>query len=309
VKLTELDVVNAFFGFCTPMAGTWPTPLLSLGYQVIGVEAEVITVLDGNDRRLVPDIVCASPILSHSLCVDAKSATVTETQERAYESLTGRTLVTQGLIPPEFDQSSLSNDSLLVTSRDNEPKLHMGLEAINVGLPVVAADESGFDLTRGQLTQPDIHRVFAEGIRLSNAEWPRSFVPFNSRSPIGDAAPIIMRSLLQLVLRQDRFTVVELATLAIRHWDLCGPTEQKSFRKTIRELLWRAEREELSNDVKRTGKEQVWEFVGRKPSSVQYLDAFQDRVSQFVTRLQAGLEFQEGQPLLLSAEVFRDEDE
>lgn len=237
MKVGELEVVNAFFGFCTLMGNTWPAPLVPLGYRVVGIETEITSILDQNDRTVVPDIVCASAKKHHALCVDAKSSTVDKNQERAYEALEPRMLISQGVVPPDIDPSRLSNDSLLVTAREYSQKLCFSLDKIGVCLPVVAADEMCFSLSYGQIHQSELHQVFTKGIPLRGQQWPRHFVPFNSRSSIAEMVATVIRALFQLLHRGGAFSIEDIASRAVPHWDLCGRAEQRGFRDQIAQIL------------------------------------------------------------------------
>lgn len=145
-RAEELRFINAFIGFCTPTLDTWPQPLVPLGYRAYGVEREIKTILEGQDRTVVVDLICASDTLHHVLCVETKSATLHVDQARRYLALTSSNLLNMARLPPSIDARRVQHDVAYVTDRENARSLSRQLQELELDLAVIAGNEDRFDL-------------------------------------------------------------------------------------------------------------------------------------------------------------------
>ena len=130
----ELRFVNAIIGFCTPTGGTWPAPLAEYGYVVFGVERSIKTILEGKDRSVTVDLICASARVNHALCIEAKSATLDADQARRYHALTAVNLLRLAALPPDIEPAKLTHDVAYVTHRDHATSLVQQFDAIGIVL-------------------------------------------------------------------------------------------------------------------------------------------------------------------------------
>lgn len=307
MRIEELALINAFFGFCTPMGDTWPSPLVPLGYEVVGVQRELTTTLNGRDKTVVVDVLCGSQVLQHVLCVEAKSATVHSNQARAYATLSGQRLAVQGVIPTGVSADQLSHDVVYATASSHAPQVQHGLTFLGLQFPILAADQSAFRLTHGAFCQPELNKVFAAKVVVANHEWPRHFVPFTATSSDAEKAPRVMSTLLQFLQRGGSFTIHDFVRKAVPHYDYCGTAEQRQFRKSVGRLLDRVAREELHGEFRRIGSDPEWEVMGKPATTAQRLEALQQRARQFVYRLEHGIDFMPNQPPLFEIEDLVDE--
>lgn len=285
---SELRLVNALIGFCLPSGGTWPTPLAPLGYLPCGVEREVKTILDGRDRTVPVDLMCASAGANHALCFEAKSATLHEDQVRRYQALTPLNLLRSGALPAEIQPARLTLDVAYIADRDHTPALVQQFDAINVVLPLVAGDEERFDLARGGFAQPDVQRIFVDGIRVDSRAWPRHFVPFKSDSPLEEMVPAVAQALAGFIIQGRGFTVTVLAERSVPHWVLCGDAERQRFRTQLADLTDRAMREHLGDYYERPGAPQAWRVTSGRLTRPTQTERLKRRAAEFVARVQGG---------------------
>lgn len=257
MKLDELRAVNAFFGFCVPNAGTWPSPLFERGYAVVGVEREITARVDGKPNTRVIDFACGSGELNHMLCVEAKNRSIDEGQARTYAAVQPSDFVDQLWLTADFNAEKLDQDFTYVTGSDDCEHVMRSLAEFGIDFPVVECDGTHFGLEAGRFAIGVIDTLFREGIPLSiEHQWPDHHVRFKSDS--GDAVMVapVMTAVAAFVLNGERFVIDDVCSRAVGHWQWCGLSEQRAFRKKIRGLVNRAAREELDpfiRIVRRTG--------------------------------------------------------
>jgi hypothetical protein len=292
MKLDELRAVNAFFGFCVPSAGTWPSPLFDLGYAVFGVEREITTRLDGQPRTRVLDFACGSATQNHVLGVEAKSRTVEEGQARTYAAVRPSDFVDQLWLTDGFAADTLSRDITYLTGSEDCGHVIRSLAELGIDLPVVGCDGTRFDLEAGTLTCPRTDTLLREGIPLgADHEWPDHHVRFKSDSGDAKMVAFVLASVAGFVIRGNSFTIDEVCGRAVGHWEWCGQTEQRAFRQSITRLIDRAASEELGPFVRRTGTERKWEARKGRLVVPQQIGSFQRSADRFVQRVQLGVPF------------------
>jgi hypothetical protein len=261
LTVSELQFINAFYGFCSGMANLWPNPLEGLGYGVIGVEREVTVSGQVSDRTVVPDVICASVRLHHVLCIDAKSRTVDGSQERAYMQMESSMLFAQGVVPTGISRDQLTHDNALATARSFCDALVSNMNSVAIELPVVVADETEFGLGLGILKQRELNDLLNKGIPVAGYEWPSKFVKFTSRSEDSDMAPVIVRSLMEYIRLGADFSADEVIARAIDHWHLVGQKERRDLRSRITIMLDEAGSEELATYFERLHPSQRWRVL------------------------------------------------
>lgn len=310
----EIRFINAIIGFCTRTGGIWPAPLAAYGYVACGVEREIKTILLGKDRTVVVDLICASDVTHHALCVEVKSATLDRDQADRYQALTSSNVLNLGGLPPGVDPISLSHDVVYVAGRPNAAALIRQFQENKIILPFVAGDDSLFNLVRGSLHQQDVNRVFAEGIALeAHHSWPLHFVPFKSDSPDEDIVPATVRAIAGFVLQAEDFTIGQLAERTVPHWRACGAAEQRRFRETIARLTNAAMREELQGYYERPGPLPLWQAKRERLTHQGSRERLRRLATRFVERVQQRTPFKEDQldfgATFFDAPLLQDEDE
>ncbi len=286
----ELRLINAVFGFCVRMRGSWPRPLVPLGYVPCGVEWELKVLLDGRDRTVRPDFICASGKLHHALCIEAKSATVKEEQARKYLAVTSLSLLNSVALPQNTDARRLTHDVLYLASQANTEKVVLQLTGMGVALPVVGADEHVFTLVWGEVGQAQLQNLFTHGIQIDVTpdEWPTHFVPFNSRSSLGEIVPTLSGALSRRIIAGGTFTLEELAADAVRHCHLCGKDEKKALREKIKSLVEDGRRKELKGYYDRVASEPAWRTVRDRITPPNQTRTLTRSMVAFVQRVQRG---------------------
>lgn len=287
----ELRFINAIIGFCTRTHGTWPEPLVTLGYQAFAVERELRTIMDGKDRTVVADLMCASDELRHVICVEVKSATLDEDQARRYLALTASNLLDSGGLPPSLDARRLRHDVTYVTGSQQALGISRQLAERQLQLPVIAGDALHFNLHSGELREARLNQVFRDGVAVGDYQWPHHFVPFMSTSPDRDIVPVLTNTLSGYIIRHQDFSVDDLAIASIAHWPLCGTGERRRFRDRLATLAQLAMREELSDYYERPGKEQKWVIKGNRFITPQQFQRLSRLATAFVERVQKGAPF------------------
>jgi hypothetical protein len=314
---SELRLINALIGFCLPSGGTWPTPLALLGYVPCGIEREITVVLDGRDRTVPVDLICASALANHALCFEAKSATLHEGQLRRYQALTPIQLLRRGGLPPEIVPNRLTHDVAYVTERSHEAALGRQFAAISVTLTLVAGDEAGFALAHGAFLEPGVQQVFAAGVATVESAWPHHFVPFKSDSSDEEMVPAVAQALAGFIIQGRDFTVLALAERSVPHWLLCGDAERQRFRTRLTALIDRGMREHLGDYYERPGAPQMWRVTSGRLARPAQTERLRRRMDEFVGRIQGGAEprpiqralgFPDFDPLGVEEEEEEDED-
>ncbi len=118
----ELGFVNAFIGFCTPSAETWPTTFVDGHYRVTGVEHQVVVTVNGEIRSPTPELISTSDVKQHCVILEAKSGSVNDRQARAYGVISARHLVNQSLATVKIDASQAVMDVLYICTEDNHER-------------------------------------------------------------------------------------------------------------------------------------------------------------------------------------------
>lgn len=313
----ELRFVNAIIGFCK-RTGDWPAPLALYGYTACGYEREIKTIMNGQDRTVPVDLLCASGLIHHALCIETKSRTLPEDQVRRYQAVTPRNLLQLGGLPASVDPQELTHDVVYVTQRGNAEDLIRQFNTLDVAMPIVAADEQRFDLVHGGIDQQDVHRVFEEGVTVSTDAWPTHFVPFNSRSRDATIVPYVATALAWFIMNGKDYSIEELLMRAVPHWSICGQAERKSLRKRMTILVDRAGREELKGYYDRRSKQRAWKLRVHAQSHPSQRQKLYDLAARFVERIQKDIPFMPGQldfgpeffdPLVTDEEELEEEDE
>jgi len=286
--------VNAVVGFCK-RTGDWPSPLADLGYVACGVERGLRVLVDGNEQTVMADLICGSDHVHHALCLEMKSATMHEKQARGYQALTARSVLQLGGLPPTIDPFRLTHDVAYLTHRVNVAALGDQFERAGITLPILAGDEDRFDLARGTIGQPEVHDVFAGGIVVDAAAWPRHYVPFKSDSPDGDIVPFVVRALSRFIILGQSFTIEQLAEQSVPHWPMCGDGERRAIREKLSRLANLAMREELKDYYERPGKPQAWVVNGLPMAQPNQLGRLNRLANSFIERVQKKLPFQPDQ--------------
>lgn len=285
---SELRLVNAVIGFCLPSGGTWPTPLAPLGYVPCGVEREITTVLDGRDRTVPVDLICASAGANHALCFEAKSATLHEDQVRRYRALTPTNLLARGGLPPDVVPARLTHDVAYIVERMHAAALGRQFAEMGEVLPLVVGDDDRFALDRGAFGQGEVQRVFAEGVTVDPDAWPRHFVPFKSDSPDEEMVPAVAQALAGLIIQGRDFAVADLAERSVPHWPICGDAERQRFRTRLAALADRGMREHLDDYYERPGAPQSWHVTCGRLTRPTQTERLRRRMDEFVARVQGG---------------------
>jgi hypothetical protein len=298
MKLDELRAVNAFFGFCVPSAGTWPSPLFELGYAVFGVEREITTRLDGQSRTRVLDFACGSTTQNHVLGVEAKSRSVDEGQARTYAVVQPGDFVDQLWLTDGFSANTLSRDITYITGSEDCGHVIRSLAEFGIDLPVVGCDGTRFDLESGRLNHTTIDALFREGIPLGkDHEWPDHHVRFKSDSGDARMVAFVLTAVASFVIRGNAFTIDDICSRAVEHWQWCGQSEQKLFRQNITRLVDQAERNELAQFIRRLRPDRKWEPLKQPLAAPQQIESLQRNADRFVQRVQLGIPFSD-QPTL-----------
>jgi hypothetical protein len=306
----ELRLINAVIGFCKRMRRTWPRPLHSLGYEVCGVGWDVGILLEGQDRTVPADLICASVRLRHALCVEAKSSVVDEDQAKRYRAITKSGLLNSGAVPPRLDATRLTHDVVYLTAAQSATKIVSQLAAFGIAFPVVSAGLDRFVLTSGLIAQPDLRSVLDGGIEIDHLDWPTHFVPFTSRSSDGKIARFFCNALAALLRRGKPFGIDDVAALAVPHWKLCGSREKKDLRKRLRDLMRQGHLGELRGYYTQTqegGKPVVW-----TPTSTGLVPPHDTRrlalrIAEFRSRVGSGKRYEEP-PIQMPLFVFGAQD-
>ena len=299
----DLRFINAMIGFCTRSSSGWPAPLAEFGYVPCGIERGITVLLEGKDRTVTVDLICASEVTHHALCVESKSATLDSDQVHRYRNMTTTNLLRLGALPPGVDPTRASHDIAYICDRANAQSLGDQFAELNARLPLIAGDNQSFEIVQGAISQSDVHRLFSDGIDVSTLDWPRHYVPFKSDSPDTDVVPSLTRALARFIIDGRNFTVEELALECVPYWRLCGPGEQHAFRHKLAELTTRAMRDDLAEYYERPGSAQLWHVVRdplKHPNELQRLSRV---ASNFVDRVQKGLPFRPEQ-LAFESEFF-----
>lgn len=307
--VTELQFINAFFGFCTSTGGLWPNPLQTLGYEVIGIEREVTVSGPARDRTVVPDIICGASALSHVLCVDAKSQTIDGEQELAYMQMESDSLFIQGVVPSAVDRTALSHDNALATSRSHGNTLVRNMARESVSLPVLLADEKEFAIGDGEFREKALNDLFTAGVEVAAYEWPTKFVKFTSRSSESEMVPVIGRVLIERLRDGGDFTSDDVIMSSIDHFHLVGRLERRDLRKKVTSILDQGCIEELSLYYRRVMPEQRWTVTTQISNSPNSLEALHRRVQEFVHRHELDIPFRKDQPSLFGSEVLEPDEE
>jgi hypothetical protein len=303
----ELRFVNAFIGFCTPLGNTWPAPLLSLAYNVVGIEREFQTWLGGRPRTVVPELIVASEAVNHVICLEAKSSSLSIDQARRYLAVTGQNLLVSGFLPAKMQPSGLSHDVLYIASPDNVASLADSMKNSSISLPVLVGGENRFALFDGTISQPAVEAIFVSGIAiLPQHSWPTHFVLFNKHTPAEKLSASVASSLAAFVMRADRFSTRDVAERAIPHWHLYGQQEQSAFLNKVHTIVDQAQREELNPFFKperapkgvKSARRILWEPLGKRPMSTNAILALQRLSNKFVSRQETGTPYKKDQPAL-----------
>jgi len=313
----ELRFVNAIIGFCK-RTGNWPAPLAPYGYIACGYDRELKTIMNGQDRTVPVDLLCASGLIHHALCVETKSRTLHEDQVHRYRAVNARNLLQLGGLPSSVDPQELTHDVVYVAQRANTGDLIRQFDAVNVTMPIVAGDEQLFDLVHGAIGQKDIHRLFANGVAVNADAWPTHFVAFNGRSPDAAIVPYVAIALAKFIMSGDSFSIEELLVQAVPHWSICGRGERQRLRTRTAKLVDRAGREEFEGYFDRPGKEQAWELKAHAQTHPSQRQKLYDLALRFVERVQKQITFVPGQldfgpsffdPLVEDEEELEEDDE
>lgn len=295
----ELRLVNAFFGFCVQSPG-WPSPLAALGYRPCGVEREIRVSLDGTDRTVVPDFICATAVVNHALCIEAKSRTVHEDQARRYVAVRPLSLLNTGNLPPAIDPSELTFDVAYATARRHAVAVATQLATYGVPFPVVGSDERTFGIESGTFNQPDLNELFQRTIDITEAAWPTHYVPFNSESPSADMVPFVARAMSEFIIKGIDFSGDDIAAGSTPHWPQCGTRERQRIRDGLVALVNDATANELNAYIVRQGTTRAWRVIQR-PSGYHGLNRFRRLVSAFLDRAIRG---QAPAPSVMQIEMF-----
>lgn len=290
----ELRFVNAVIGFCK-RTGNWPAPLAPYNYMVCGYDREIKIIMNGQDRTVPVDLLCASGLTHHALCVEAKSRTLHEDQVHRYQAITSRNLLHLGSLPESVDPQELTHDVVYVAQRANAVDLIRQFDAMNVTMPIVAGDEQLFDLVHGAIDQQDVHRMFANGVAVNADAWPTHYVAFNGRSTDAIIVPYVATSLAKFIMNGKSFSIEQLLVHAVPHWSICGQGEHQRLRKRIATLVIRAGREEFVGYYDRPGKEQAWELKAHAQTHPSQRQKLYDLAARFVERVQKDIPFVPGQ--------------
>lgn len=282
----ELRLVNAFYGFCV-QGDDWPSPLAELGYRPCGVEREIRVVLDGTDRTVVPDFICASAMGQHAICLEAKSKTVHPDQAARYKAIRPSSLLNTGNLPAEIDPPQLTHDTVYAAARENAQSVAAQLMRFGVPFPVIAADELRFELESGVISRREIQQLFAASIDVSASIWPLHYVPFNSNSSVGEMAPFVSNAVAEFIIKGQNFSGDDVAARATPHWVQCGSKERQAIRDKVVQLLNTAVANELQGYLIRLGLQRFWN-VSYRPFGFQALARLSRLLAEFVDRTVAG---------------------
>jgi hypothetical protein len=292
MKLDGLQAVNAFFGFCVPSDGTWPQPLHDMGYAVLAIEREISARINGTVETKVVDFACAAESPGHILCIEAKSRSIDERQAAAYAAVSTKDFVEQLWYPQPAGSPGLNHDFGYVTGSDDQEHVIIGLAKVGVELPVLSCDGTRFDLEDGSFQSAAVHALFAEGVPLGRDHvWPRHFVKFTSFSTDGEMVAPLMAAVASRLIAAKRFSIEEICSASISHWEFCGQGEQHRFRHRFAKLIDRAAREELNPFMARDGMLQAWVPHRERLDMPQQSVSLQRRAQDFVDRIKLGGDF------------------
>lgn len=290
----ELRYVNAFIGFCKHTGG-WPAPLAPLRYIACGYEREIKLIRNGRDRTVTVDLICASDHVHHAVCLEMKSQTLHEDQLQNYLAIRPRNLLQLGGLPETINPRALTHDVVYVSEESSTAALIRQLDAIQTTVALLAGDEERFSLVHGEIEQEHLAAIFGDGVMIDPDAWPRSYVPFNSRSPDSEIAAYVISGVQKFIMDGIDFSIDDVVRRSVRHWEICGRAERQRLRTKISRIIDRASREELDGYYLRPSKDQAWTVLqGRRTHPSQRQTLF-NRSAGFVERLEKGIQFVPGQ--------------
>ena len=157
MRLSSLEQTNALIGFCRTVAG-WPSPLVDLGYEVEGLEFDVVV---GRGERVVLDVLLVSEPLGHALAIETKEGgNVNLDQERRLAALTPTELLQRGIRVRTLDPMLVCDDA-------ESPRVVDVLQKNELALPLFGLSRSGFRVRhmrlRDQKTDDALRSVSLRG--------------------------------------------------------------------------------------------------------------------------------------------------
>lgn len=289
----SLRFINAIVGFCTPM-GEWPHPLADLGYVACGVEREITVNLVGQPRKVVVDLICASPDLNHAMCAETKSRTVPMEQARKYGAMKSSDLVNFANLPDSMELSNVTHDVLYVADQDNSTVVALELRNAGHAFPVLSCSDTRFVLESGTITQAALQDELASGISVpaDPDTWPLAFVPFLADASDAEIVTPVSQALMSLLVEGRDFTVDEIATTVLRNWAWYGPGHQQRFKKRFAALIDSARKRELHEYLARPDSSQRWTAIKGSLRQYQQAAKLAENVESFVTRIKGGAHVQ-----------------
>lgn len=303
----ELKYINAIIGLFIPSGGSWPCPFQGRNYELVGVQREVTTLLEGRVKTIVPEAIVASHSENHVLLVDVKSRRISRDQARSYASVTGDQVVTQGLLSSEFQPNATYLDGAFVGDGNGTELIARRLHSWSLSIPTVAESNSHFRKIGGAFRNPLLETAFSAGIEIGDeVSWPNHFVPVNGGSDDGELAPIVMTSVSRFILAGESFSAAQVAESTIDYWAWCGDQERSTLINKIHNLLKKAQVEELSGYYRQVPirsksghpRSVRWQTIGEGRMSPQRRSSLMRDVTSFVLRQQDGTPYIRDQPRL-----------
>lgn len=282
----ELQIVNAFIGFCKPSGDTWPGPFVEDQYNVTGLELPVTVSVSGEVRNPTPELILSSGEVQHSILLEAKSKGVNLRQARSYEQIGSRELVVSGAADVNIDVESSQVDVIYVAPLCKSAALVEDAQRVSVAFPILSMSDSSFELIYGSGKRDCVKEVFQGGLRVDTRAWPSHYVRCDCTSSSGLIAAMIMNKAISHLRRDGEVRLEPLCADSIDFWDRRGADNQKAFRNRIAEILSEASHNELFEFIAKSKTGRVWTLKKSGTMQPVTLDRLSDAVLRFVERKQ-----------------------
>lgn len=223
----RLRPINGLLGLCQP-GELNPSPLADAGFRLVALEVPV-----GVDQnRVVIDVVLLHEATSLLLACECKSgANVDETQARKYASLDANALAQAASV--DLRPTRPTAATLYVCLAENVARIHQGLTASGVTVPVLAVGSDRVNLVDPASGPTQLADAFADG-RTPLLYSIARVIPCDDSSPRDIVMPQVKAVLVShLSHRSDQVGTSVIANETLAHLPIYGKAARKRFQKIV----------------------------------------------------------------------------
>ena len=235
--------------------GTVPTLFKDLGYTDSWVELEFPT---SAGRYVKPEIIVCSEKQAHTIMWEWKAGgNLSQEQLSRYASVTGDDLLKNAQVPAA---ASKLHDVSVVVPAEKGDDCKRKLSEWKMAFPLLTMDEEHQRLmiAANSFRVDELDQGLRQGLQVDLTAQPLRYVPLEPDSPLWRFIEFAGQHVVTSMVRnQPSIRLGSLESTVVPAWSVLAPSEQKQYRRKIKQAVTELAQNELSDYLRPGSEKQI----------------------------------------------------